>query len=138
MRACFSDLERIKKRAKRNVETGATRLEHWFIQKYKLPASHALFRRRSQAELLTEMFEDLWRQKAEIESRLLEADAHERGKLITALGTLRQILEADREEEVEGFVPTGDPLADQWERDLLAGRDPDLDLGIEDLNDGEH
>lgn len=49
------------------------------------------------------------------------------GRLSRRLGVVQEIL---REEH---RVVTGDPLIDFWEKEIAAGRTPDLDMAVEDI-----
>lgn len=88
------------------------------MEKYKLPPSHVLFQNQSIAELNMEMYEDLYVRKADIESDL-DKDVTDKQPLLEQLAALNTALGEE--------AAVVDPLADKWERELAAGRIPDLD-----------
>lgn len=96
-------------------------MRRWWVQKYKLPPQHALFQNQSLAELLQEMYEDMYAEKEELEARLAEGGLT--GDLRQdALSQLSRLSRALGEED-----ETRDDLVDEWERALAEGRTPDLD-----------
>jgi hypothetical protein len=95
-----------------------TGIKRWWVNKYKLPPNHPLFLERSLSEWTLEMYEDLFAQRSEVESELEEGDG-ETEELLQRLNAINRAL-GDEE------LPQDD-LFDQWERDVEAGRIPDLD-----------
>jgi len=74
------------------------------------------------AELTQEMYEDLFFRKAELED-ILESEAKvDRENLLEQLNALNKAL--------GNAQVVLDPLVDQWEKDLAAGRMPDLDAKV--------
>jgi hypothetical protein len=118
MRPGFSDGNRLKEVARSNWESGMTGIKRWWVNKYKLPPNHPLFLERSLSEWTLEMYEDLFAQRSEVESELEEGDG-ETEELLQRLNAINRAL-GDEE------LPQDD-LFDQWERDVEAGRIPDLD-----------
>jgi len=95
-----------------------TQIKRWWVGKYNLPANHALFLDRPLPEWSQEMYEDLFAQRDAIERDLKEGGGDSE-QLLQSLARINKALEeADYIE---------DDLVDQWERDLEAGREPDLD-----------
>ncbi len=80
-------------------------LRRWWVGKYRLPPTSDAFLRYTPEELLIEFFEDA-----------LEKE-----------GTVRALT---NEETGATYYETGDPLIDKWEREIAAGRDPNLDEGL--------
>lgn len=120
MRARFSDTFRLKRLAKKNLETGLARLKRWWIRKYNLPPNHELFQKQSIAELNLEEFEDAYARREEILEELESPDLEmeRRGQLFDVLNKLNKFL--DLPEEIQ------DELIDKWERELAEGKVPDL------------
>lgn len=132
MRLPFSDSARLRKAAKANHASGLSALKRWWVGKYKLPPTHPLFEGQSMAALTLEMFEDLYVRREEIKRDLKDvSSAKERLELMDALQKLDEALgERDEATDPNGPMVTGDPLVDRWERELAAGRMPDLDEGL--------
>lgn len=98
-------------------------LIRWCAKKYNLPPNHPLIANRNTADLAVEWYEDLLDRRED----LLSAMSAGQGDHMDNIRALDAINEALGEKSVEdGPVITGDPLADQWERELAAGRMPDL------------
>jgi len=123
MRLRFSDTSNLKQRAKENLESGLAQLRRWWAGKYKLPPNHSLFEGQSTAELTLEYFEDLMVERQGIRARLDDEDRVLKTDEVDALfARWNEIQRAlDEPEEVQ------DDLIDEWERELEAGRIPDLD-----------
>lgn len=99
-------------------------MKRWWVQKYKLPASHDAFTSQTLGDLLLEFYEDAW-----LELRTIEAHAEKHGnpgqEVMTRWNALRKLL-LDAEED----MITGDPLVDKWERELREGKTPNLNEGL--------
>ena len=124
MRPSFTDGQRLKKSAKKAVESGTTYVRRWWSNKYKRPSNDPLFESRSLAAWVREMYEDLYERRAEIETALEDevTPLRERSALTARLQNINKILD---EEEY-----TDDPLIDKWEAELEAGITPDLDEDV--------
>ena len=72
----------------------------WWVRKYKLPSNHELFTSQTLFDLLVEYYEDIF------EAHPLEKYRQDDG----------QIMLSD----------TGDALIDEWERQLAAGQEPNI------------
>jgi len=107
---------RLRAQARRNLQTNDYRIRKWWVDKYKRPASDPLFLSRSWPEWQVEMFEDMLAQREVIVDRLAAGELETKGGL-EALDSLNKIL---------GDARVVDPLVDKWERELEAGRVPDL------------
>lgn len=118
MRLSFGGMERLKARARENLANGNERIRRWWCDKYKRPPNHPLFLERSYAEWSIEMIEDLLERQAEIIQQMRD------GVIKTRIGDemLARISDALGEEAI-----SEDPLFDQWERDIAAGKEPDLE-----------
>jgi len=120
MKPFFSDGPRIREEAKRNALSGISNIKRWWTNRYQLPPTHALFINQSMSELLLEMYEDFEMQKRDVEYQL-ESGAvggDSRKLLLEKLMSLNEVLQTEEAQ---------DPLWDEWEADLEAGRVPDLD-----------
>lgn len=96
------------------------------MTRYKLPTSHELFQTSTIAELVQEQFEDLYEEKRELEARLPEADGKEHTAITRRLQEINEALEGQS-------AISEDELADYWEAEAAAGREPDLTMTVEDL-----
>ena len=123
MKLRFVDSVRLKREAKRSVESGEVRIKRWWVDKYNLPPNHELFQNQSLAELTQEMYEDLY-YKWEGLRDMLDGDEKglDRSKLLDQYNALSKALGEDTE--------VADPLVAQWEKDLEEGRIPDLDAEL--------
>jgi len=85
-----------------------------------LPPNHDLFENQSVAELNLEFYEELMTRRQEILDELDDEDTRsdEAGRLLKALNSINKAL--GLEEVVQ------DDLIAEWERELDAGRSPDL------------
>jgi len=85
-----------------------------------LPPNHDLFENQSVAELNLEFYEELMTRRQEILDELDDEDTRsdEAGRLLKALNSINKAL--GLEETVQ------DDLIAEWERELDAGRIPDL------------
>lgn len=92
------------------------------MSKYRLPASHDLFQTQTLAELHLEQLEDLWDERRDLERQIEQG-----GNLHGVHERLAQIRRALGDE-----MPMDD-LVEHWEREIAAGRVPDLDLTIDDV-----
>lgn len=97
---------------------GLTHVRQWWSQKYSRPATDPAFERQTYAELHLEMLEDL-----HLRRKGLLRDLEDRPADFKAVEELQQLNKALG---IEGEV-SSDPLIDKWERELAAGRIPDLD-----------
>lgn len=107
----------MKARAQKNLDSGEAQIKRWWSERYKLPPNHELFLSMSLSEHIQEMYEDLLFKREEVE-RNLEEGVGDKEILMKQLAALNRALEEEVSE---------DDLIDQWERDLEAGRVPDLD-----------
>ena len=99
-------------------------LRRWWVSKYRLPATSPLFTSQSFADLLLERYEDLYVEAAEIGAALGAAtNSSETQGLQDRLADIARALREPLE------VDTGDELLDEWERDIAAGRTPNLMKG---------
>lgn len=119
MRSPFSDATALRADAKRRLDTGEGRLERWWTRKYKRPPNHPLFLSRSIASLMREFYEDLWDERADLE-RLLETPDSDQGAIRARLAVVCEALGEK--------ASASDTLIEEWERELAAGRVPDLDM----------
>jgi hypothetical protein len=120
---------RLRKRAKKELDSGLQGLKRWWCKKHKLPSNDPRFTAMTVGELLLEFYGDMWRRQEELEEELKYAGIEEQGDLHEALLKVNEILGV-----VEGGkVITGDPLADYWEEQIDRGEEPDLDMTLDDL-----
>ena len=102
-------------------------LKRWWSKKYKLPPNHDLFLSQCEGDLNLEMYEDWMLRKQELEDLIMnQADSFAQDQLRSMQRELSNLNEALGEED---FVE--DDLIDKWERDLEAGRVPDLYDGLD-------
>ena len=118
-----------RQQAKRNVDSGLAGLKRWWTNKYKLPPDHKLFTEQSMAALNLEMFEDLWLREAELAERASSDEGMVLNEVQAQLQEIRRALGILEDFGVAKVTGT-DPLVDQWERDIAAGRTPDLDAKV--------
>jgi hypothetical protein len=116
-------MARLRAQAKRNLRTNDYRIRKWWVEKYKRPANDALFMGRSWPEWQVEMFEDMLAQ------RELLADRVARGEVASKDGM--EVLEGLN--KILGDSRVVDPLIDKWERELDAGKTPNLDDEVSDV-----
>lgn len=131
MRLPFSDSDRIREEAKRNVDSGLAQMKRWWVQKYKLPPNHLLFQNQSFTALNLEMMEDLWMRERELSEKTETEEGSVLNEAHAQLQDVRKALGLVRD-FAEAKVTGSDPLVDQWERDIAAGRVPDLDREVAD------
>jgi hypothetical protein len=117
MSPSFSDGQRLKARAQKNLDDGLVQIKRWWTERFKLPPNHDLFSSVSLAEHTQEMYEDLMFRREEIQHSLEEHDGDQK-MLMQQLAIVNKAL---------GEKVSEDDLFDQWERDLEEGRVPDLD-----------
>ncbi len=120
MRPTFGSTERLKAKARENLDTGYGRIRRWWCQKYNRPENDARFQSRAYTEWAIEMFEDLYERRNETERAIEERTL----SISQGDEILRRIARALGEDE---GLASSDPLIDQWERDLEEGRIPDLE-----------
>lgn len=122
----------MKERAKTRRGTLKQVLETWFVQKYRLPASHPLFIGRPLTSHLREYYEDKLDMRDDIEHRLKTESGLNHTQRVRMLETLKAIDgllgSMDAQES-----KSQDPLASFWEAQIARGEEPDLDLTLEDL-----
>jgi hypothetical protein len=83
-----------------------------------------LFEQETAADLEVEMLQDLLATREELERQLeQEHDLRERVRLRERLEDLHRALGEKKSELVE------DPLVDEWEAEILAGRTPNFQAG---------
>lgn len=98
----------------------------WWSQKYNLPPNHELCVSQSTTALVTEMYEDLYAKKAELEAELKTAAAPREHTAIA-----RQLEQVEKALGEKSYVSAhGDDLIDKWERELAEGKTPDLTEGL--------
>lgn len=105
------------------MTSGKTALSRWWSQKYNRPPNDPSYRDQSTGLLLREFFEDIYRRKEELEAQIQDASGQEVTSINKALDAVRKILAVD-DDEITG--ETGDPVVDEWIRDLEEGRTPNL------------
>lgn len=110
-------MERLRGRAKKNVQTNDYMIRRWWVEKYHRPTNDPLFMTRCWVEWQIEMFEDMHTERDRIIERLKDGEL-EAKTAQAALDSLNKIL---------GDDVAFDPLADKWERELAEGKMPDLD-----------
>ena len=118
MSPIFSDGERLKRTAHKSLDDSSVQIKRWWSERYKLPPNHELFTSVSLAEHTLEMYEDLMFRREEIRRSLDEHDGDQK-ILMEQLVLINRALGEAVEHE--------DDLFEQWERDLEAGRVPDLE-----------
>lgn len=116
----FTDAQRLKRDAKRNLSDGTSRLRRWWSRKYNRPSNDPLFTKKSTSEHLLEMFEDLMIQREELRGEL-----HVSGVGVSEVSSImKSIAEIDK---ILGDVPeVEDPLVEEWEAALDRGEEPDI------------
>ena len=117
MSSFFGNMDRLRRKAKKNIQTNDYMIRKWWVDKYKRPTNDPLFTTRSWVEWQLEMFEDMHAERERIVEKL-EAGEIEAKVAMPALDALNKILGDDK---------VLDPLADKWERELAEGKMPDLD-----------
>jgi len=106
-------------------------LRRWWIGKYRLPPSHELFQGQSIEELTLEWYSDLF-DELEGLTTLLQTSPNGLSEVGHArLAATQEALGIPDDER----IVTGDPLIDYWEAEMRAGREPDLDMTVEDLRE---
>jgi hypothetical protein len=130
------DADRIKKWARREAQTGQGQLRAWWTRRYEATAASKPFEQRTAGDLLREYYFDAAieldrlkaQQKAEGHSAELEVKIGDLERLFSGEESELQSLDAEASEE-NWLIPrrTGDPMADEWERQIAAGQAPNLD-----------
>jgi hypothetical protein len=120
MRPRFSDNAHLQREAQRDIHSGLGRLKRWWSNKWKRPLNHPLLLGQTVAQLLTEFYADLYEEKEEIERRLENPDG-DTSKLRERLRSITAFLG-------EEAPDVADDLIDRWERELAAGKTPDLGM----------
>jgi len=80
-----------------------------------------------------EWYEDLYEEMDDIQASIKAefiVDAGELGRMNQRLESLQKAL------DMPVRIVTGDPLVDYWEAEIAAGREPDLDMTLEDIPHG--
>ncbi len=128
MRPPFTDIQRIKRQAKRTVDQGHLDVRRWWSSKYSRPHNDPLFGTRPIHAWISEMYEDAYERVRDLETLLDDPDIRqeERRNLSQRLRKLYKMLGETDEDKAIGE----DPLIDQWEKDLDEGRMPDLDAPV--------
>ncbi len=119
--AYFTDEAYLLQRAKNNRLLGLSSLKRWFVDKYKLPPTHALFVGQTEADLRLEIYEDLVARQADLRAQL-QAFRRDDGQAYNALMDQLNAVNESLGEQAEDY----DAAAEQWERDLDAGLTPDF------------
>lgn len=98
------------------------------MDRYQLPPSHPVFRRRTFPDILEEFLADKLHERADLEDQLRQGDldARTRVRLQERVGALDALMN-------DAGGGSGDALADLWEAQIEAGLEPDLDMTMEDL-----
>ena len=118
-------LKTAQKRAEdENASEFMATLARWWSDKYTLPANHALFVSRPPRELILEMLEDLFEQRATMKRRVPKLTGRERHEAVETLHELEKFLGVAQ--DLDGPILTGDPIADEWERQIARGELPDF------------
>jgi hypothetical protein len=102
-------------------------LRRWWVQKYKLPATHELFLGQPLAVLNLEMLEDLWLRERELEQKVEDSDGPESVEAERQLAEVHKALGIGLETAKGSGI---DPLIDKWESEIAEGKDPDLNEGV--------
>jgi hypothetical protein len=110
-------MDRLRRKAKKNVHTNDYMIRKWWVEKYKRPTNDRLFMTRSWAEWQIEMFEDMYSERERIADRFRDGDIDSKVAM-PALAALNNVLDDS---------VSIDPLADKWERELAEGKLPNLD-----------
>ena len=131
MKPRFTDVARLKKRAKREANSIFAIVRRTWVQKYKLPATHELWKKQPFAVHLLEFFEDKYVQKMELQAQLSDAglDPERRADILSSLSMLDKLLEETVDDELQ---LTGDVVMDALEVSLDRGHDFDMDISVED------
>ena len=111
MRPRFTDLARIKKRARRSLETDF--LSRWWAKKHGLPTNHELLLAKSQGAILREMYADWAQELEQLESQMEWATGAERAEMQSRYERLAEILGEE-------------PTVDDWEAIMKRGERPDV------------
>lgn len=123
MRPRFTDVQRIKREAKKAIEDGTLDVRRWWSNKYNRPANDRLFQNRPISVWVREMYEDAYERKFDLETLLEDPEMRQEERRHVSQ-KLRRIYKALGEEDL---TLGEDPLIDKWERELAEGKEPDLD-----------
>ena len=124
------DAIRLKRKAEAAVASGIHAVERWWSSKYNIPANHELFQKQKPAALVLEMLEDLHQRRDDLRDELKHTkDLITRAKVSAQLAEIDRLLSHGKALK-DKLVLTGDPLVDEWERDLYEGRMPNLAKGL--------
>lgn len=122
MKPLFGDIDRLKRAARDAVGTGFATIKRWWINKYQLPTTHALFGEQTLADLTQELYEDLYQERINLLAKL-EEGTHGAKELEERLNEINKILGED--------YYAGDALVDKWEKELEEGLTPNLEEGLD-------
>ena len=117
---------RIRSRAKACAEDGDSTLSRWWANKYKRPPNDPLYRRRTLASLVQEMFEDLYVSRTAVLDALQRASGTRANDLQEQLAAINRAL-AEPSKLGDGPMLTGDAVVDEWEEQLARGEMPDFE-----------
>jgi hypothetical protein len=81
---------------------------------------------------MLEWYEDLYAEKEELEYSLQEGAGQDLSRVMQRLESIQDVLKIKNAQR----VVTGDRLVDYWESEIRAGREPDLDMQLEDIPNG--
>lgn len=123
MRPRFTDVQRIKRSAKKAIEDGDLDIRRWWSNKYGRPFNDSLFQKRPLAVWVREMYEDAYEKKRDLETLLEDPDLKQEERRSISQKLRRVYKALGEKDESMGE----DPLADKWERELAEGKTPDLD-----------
>lgn len=85
-----------------------------------------MFQGQSIAALNLEMMEDLWIRENELAEEVATEEGRAQNQAIKQLQEVRKALGIEQRYD-DARVSGTDDLIDQWERDIAAGKTPDLD-----------
>lgn len=127
MRPRFTDIQRIKRQAKRIVETGDLEVRRWWSNKYNRPHNDPLFSSRPIHAWISEMYVDVYERVQGLETLLEDPDMRQEERRNTSqrLRKLYRLLGEDEDKAIGE-----DPLIDKWEKEMLEGKTPDLDENL--------
>jgi len=113
MRPRFTDLDRIRTRARKSLRQEDGFLARWWAEKHGLPLSHEMLMAQSPGAILREMYSDWAKELVQIEDQLDSLTGTER---------LQSQKRYEKLAELLGETPT----VDDWEAMMVRGERPDL------------
>lgn len=134
----FTDVNRLKAKAKDEILSLESMVRRSWTTKYKLPATHPLWTDHPFSVHLQEFFEDKVLQKKELEEQLHgDLDPLQKTKLLEAIRAVSSLLKTDKERELEqGMMLSGrDPVMDALEVAEHLGEEIDLDITPEEARE---